>query len=277
MNGKGDSSSEDGGNIKKELVKAGFEIIKKAYDDALQPIAKETGKALGTLGKTINMALSPLRGLVWSWEQIEGYVSEAVERKLKERKVPEERITTPDPDVAVPALEALRYSKLRENYANLLATSMDSAVAKEAHPAFVEILKQLTPDEVRILDFLPNVGRHEPLVDLAYTVSKAKGQFTVVRHVCTLGTDAKFDYFEMVPKYVDNLCRLGLTEIPAMTWLAEEFRYDRIKQLEIVRTAEKKIPEGSTFEFILKMFGLTVLGDSFRAACVTEPRNEKEA
>ncbi|MCG8333899.1 MAG: DUF4393 domain-containing protein, partial [Proteobacteria bacterium] len=138
------SSDED---IKKELVKSGVEIVKTIYGDALQPIAKETGKALGTLGKTINTALSPLRGLVWSWEQIEGFVSKTVEEKLQNRKVPKERITTPDPDVAVPALEALRYSKLRENFALLLATSMDSSVAEAAHPSFVEILKQLTSDE----------------------------------------------------------------------------------------------------------------------------------
>lgn len=274
MSGKEDSSGEDAGGIKKELVKAGVEVVKKAYDDALQPIAKETGKALGTLGKTINMALSPLRGLVWSWEQIEDYVSEAVERKLKERKVPEERITTPDPDVAVPALEALRYSKLRENYANLLATAMDSAVAKEAHPSFVEILKQLTSDEARILEYLPRVGLHEPLADLAYTVSEAKGQFTFMRHVSTLGADAKCDFPEMVPKYIDNLCRLGLTEIPPLLKLAEEFRYDRIKRLAIVKAAEKQIPEGSSFDFVPKVFGLTVLGGAFRAACVAEPRNK---
>ena len=207
---------ESENSTKSELIKAGVEVVKTAYDDALQPVARETGKALGTLGKTINMALSPLRGFVWSWEQIESYVSQTIERKLNERKVPKERIQIPDPDVAVPTLEALRYSKLRENYANLLATSMDSATSKQAHPAFAEILKQLTPDEAKIIEFLPNVGRHEPLADLAYTLSKEKGQFTMARHVGTLAFDAKCEDPDMLPKHIDNLCRLGLTEIPQM-------------------------------------------------------------
>lgn len=260
----------DDGNTNKELIKAGVEVIKKAYDDALQPVAKETGKALGTFGKTINMALAPLRGMVWSWEQIEGYVSEAVERKIKARKIPETQITSPDPDIAVPALEALRYSKLRENYANLLATSMDSNVAKKVHPSFVEILKQLTPDEAKILNSMPAIGGYNPLVDLAYTNPNKKGLFVVARHVCTLGSEAKCDCPEMVPLYLDNLYRLGLIEIPETQSLADKSRYDYIKQLEFVKTTEKTIPEGSKFEFVLKMFGLTVFGVSFCEACITE-------
>jgi Abortive infection alpha len=108
-----------------ELVKGAVEVVKTAYGDAVQPMAHEVGKALGTVGRTVNVALSPLRGLVWGWEQIEQFVKAKVEAKLNERKVPTDRIVTPDPDVAVPALEAMRYSKLRENYAGLIATAMD--------------------------------------------------------------------------------------------------------------------------------------------------------
>lgn len=193
---------------KSELIKAGVEVVKTAYDDALKPIAKEAGKALGTVGKVVNLALSPIRGLVWSWEQIEEYVSEAVERKLKQRGVPKERIKTPDPDVAVPALEAMRYSKLRENFANLLVTSMDVAVADNAHPAFVEILKQLTPDEAKLIGNLPSHRRYEPIVDLAYTLPE-RGQFIIARNVSVLGEDAGCARPELTPRHLDNLCRLG--------------------------------------------------------------------
>jgi hypothetical protein len=267
---KEDSSAEENNSIKNEIVKGSFEVIKMAYDDALQPVAKEAGKALGTIGKTVNIVLAPLRGMVWSWEQIEIYISDVVERKIRARKVPVERIITPDPDVAVPALEAMRYSKLRENYANLLATAMDSATAAEAHPSFVEILKQLTSDEAKILEYLPRVELHEPIASLAYQVSLEKGQFNIMRHVGTLGYDAKCKLPEMLPNYVDNLCRLGLTEIPPLTKLAEDWRYDRIRELAIVKKAMIEIPEGSMFIFIPKILGLTVLGKAFRKACIDE-------
>lgn len=253
-----------------ELIKAGVELVKTAYDDALKPVSKEAGKALGTLGKTVNVALAPLRGLVWSWERIEQYLSEAVERKLAQRQVPAERITTPDPDIAVPAVQALTYSKLRENYANLIATAMDKRTAGDAHPAFVEILKQLTSDEAKILEFLPDVGRYEPLVDLGYSIPE-KGTFTTRRNFGTLASDAGCSNPALLPRFIDNLCRLGLTEIPALMRLSEETRYTRIRSMAEYSEFKSSIPENSTFAEELRMIGLTRLGAAFRNACIRDP------
>lgn len=252
-----------------ELIKAGVELVKTAYDDALKPVSKEAGKALGTLGKTVNVALAPLRGLVWSWERIEQYLSEAVERKLAERKVPADRVTTPDPDIAVPAVQALTYSKLRENYANLIATAMDKQTAGDAHPAFVEILKQLTSDEAKILEFLPDAGRYEPLVDLGYNVP-GKGTFNLIRHLGTLASDAGCSNPTLLPRFVDNLSRLGLTEIPALLRLTEDARYSRIRSMAAYAEFKSSIPGDSTFAEELRMIGLTRLGAAFRKACISD-------
>jgi len=69
-------------------------------------------------------------------------------------KTPPDQIVVPKPNVAGPALEALRYTwheeTLSDLYANLLAaSSMDKSTADGAHPAFVEIIRQLTPDEAK--------------------------------------------------------------------------------------------------------------------------------
>lgn len=53
------------------------------YEDLLQPAAQELGKGLQTLSKTINIALSPISGLVWGYEQIKGYIQPALEKDLK--------------------------------------------------------------------------------------------------------------------------------------------------------------------------------------------------
>ena len=259
------SESED--STKGELIKAGAEVVKTAYDDALQPIARETGKALGTLGRTINVALFPLRGLVWSWEQIESYVSETIERKLNERKVPKERIQTPNPDIAVPALETLRYSKLRENFANLLATSMDTETALDAHPAFVEILKQLTPDEAKLLQYLPPKGKSEPVVNVVFKLPE-KGEFILFRNASTLGQDAKCEFPDLTPKYLDNLCRLGLAEIPDGRWLFDDWRYDKIRKSKTVIDALKSAPHDGKTDLTKKLIGITDLGEGFRKACI---------
>lgn len=253
-----------------ELIKAGVELVKTAYGDALQPVAKEAGKALATLGKTVNVALSPIRGLVWGWERIEEYLTQTVEQKLSDRKVHPDRVTTPDPDIAVPAIEALRYSKLRENYANLVATAMNVDTAMEAHPAFVEVLKQLSLDEILILEYLPAEGRYEPIMDLGFSLPE-KGEFLTHRHVATIGVDAKCKSLHALPQLIDNLCRLGLTEIPPLRRLADDGRYDRIRALETFIQVKASVPQGGQFTEGLAMLGLTPLGASFREACVNKP------
>ena len=50
----------------KLMADAASEILEKTdiYKDALQPVAKEVGKSLQTLGGVVNLALEPLRGMV---------------------------------------------------------------------------------------------------------------------------------------------------------------------------------------------------------------------
>ncbi|WP_243612109.1 DUF4393 domain-containing protein [Shimia aestuarii] len=128
------------------------------YDDALKPIATETGKALGTVGKVVNVALAPVRGLVWSAEFVEKWVEQSVSQKLE--GVPEEEIRTPDLAIAGPTIEALKFygqnPELSEMFANLLASSMQTAKAKITHPSFVEKVKAMSSLDAQVFAYLAN-------------------------------------------------------------------------------------------------------------------------
>jgi len=123
-----------------DAVKGVVEAV-PIYQDVVQPAAKEIGQALQTVAKTVHIALAPFSALVWGYDKIKDFVTSRVTEKLRE--TPTERIQTPSPHVAGPALEALRYTgheeNLRELFANLLATALDSATSKEAHPSIWEI------------------------------------------------------------------------------------------------------------------------------------------
>ena len=126
------------------------------YQDLVQPAAKELGTALQTVAKTVHIALAPVSALVWGYDQIRDWVQKAVTEKLKD--VPPEEITPPRVAVAAPTIEALRFAAdepiLRELYANLLATSMTSMKRSKAHPAFVDIIKQLEVIDVHVLNYI---------------------------------------------------------------------------------------------------------------------------
>ncbi len=244
------------------------------YNDAIQPAAKEIGKSLATVTKTINIALAPISALVWGYEKISEFVQNRVAEKLKD--VPEQNIVTPDPAVVGPALEALRYTgndeTLRELYANLIANSMDRDTVKKAHPGFVEIIKNMTADEGLILKvFHPNV--YKPIMDIKLKFKKGKGEHNLVSNYSNIGLEAACKHEDLTPQYIDNLCRLGLLHMPAGRHLVGENAYDvLIKTEEYEKFKAQHETEHTTTHEIKKYIELTDLGILFRQACVIDKK-----
>lgn len=274
------ADKENGGKVK-NTVEA-IEKLAKAvpvYQDLMQPAAKELSKGLETVAKTINIALAPVSALVWGYDQIKDFISTRVAEKLK--SVPPDRIKPPKPHVAGPALEALRYTghqqDLRELYANLLATSLDSDTADKAHPAFVDIIKNMAPDEARMMRAFAS-HRDFPLVDVHWH-DKGKAEYQVlVRNFSFICKYAGCEHKNLSANYIDNLCRLGLTHIPEGTHLSEEDMYEQLEnspKLELLIKQKKENPE-IEIEYKRKLVTLTTLGMQFCRACVIDKETQTE-
>jgi Abortive infection alpha len=196
-----------------EAIKGVVEAV-PIYQDAVQPAAKEVGTALQTVAKTLHILLAPVSGLVWGYEKIKDHVSTKVSKKLE--SVPPERLKSPEPNVAGPALEALRYTgyqeSLRDLYTNLLATSIDSATAHEAHPAFVEIIKQMSPDEALIMRSLA-ASPFKPMLDVRREEKASQTGNWVLKNFSLLPKEAGVKCPDLGPSYMINLQRLGLVEL----------------------------------------------------------------
>ncbi|HSE15616.1 MAG TPA: DUF4393 domain-containing protein [Pyrinomonadaceae bacterium] len=197
-----------------DAVKGIVEAV-PVYQDAIQPAAREIGVALATLTKTIHVALAPISAVVWGYDRIKEYLHQALIEKLK--NIPENQIVTPPLLIAGPVVESLRYTAteptLREMYAKLLAYSMDARTSHEAHPAFVEIIRQLSPDEAHIVNFLRlNAPHHYISGSIAFTSKRSTTSFST-KHYSDLSSDSGVTSDELVPSYIDNLTRLGLVEI----------------------------------------------------------------
>lgn len=122
-----------------------IETVPDLYTDALQPTTQESGKTLSLIPRTINAALVPLRQWIAEREYNLAETEKLLAQKLEH--VGEDKIVTPEPYVAVPAIQAISYCKnsneLRDLYANLLAKAMNSDTKDLVHPSFVEIIKQI--------------------------------------------------------------------------------------------------------------------------------------
>lgn len=266
-------SEESGGDNKvKETIDAVTGLVKAVpvYEDMVQPVAKQLGKTLETVGKAINIALFPVSGLVWGFENIQVFLSTKLADRLKD--VPPEDIITPKPNVAGPAIEALRFTgheeSLSDMYANLLAAAMDKSTAAGAHPAFVEIIKQLTPDEARVLSLFSEKSTF-PIITLQKQRTEDRGAVNELVNFSHLSKHCPLDSPSLVPIYLDNFCRLGLLSIPGGQYLIAKDAYDALESdPEILR--RKKIIEsepGYLAKIVQQAVRTTEFGRQFLNVC----------
>ena len=216
-----------------------------------------------------------MSALVWGYDQIKDFVSTKVAERLK--NVPPENIVTPKPNVAGPALESLRYTgheeALSDMYANLIAASMDKSTAEGAHPAFVEIIKQLTPDEAKIVALFLQVIAF-PIITVRGNVkipTEGKtGGFDLLVNYSHIGEIAGCEYENLTPTYLDNLCRLGLAEMPSMFQYTGPGIYEPLEKSHTVEKLRAEIDQNSEMISAVERKGLriTELGKQFAGICV---------
>lgn len=163
------------------------------------------------LGAMAMMAMAPLRNLPEVATRVPGTLRDLGERMTA---IPGARRRAPAISFAAQALAgSVRYgSTLRERYLNLLAASMDSNKAARVHPAFLEVLRQLTADEARIISQFQHDGPY-PIVTVGARYKFGERLSTELRNFTLLGTQAGCEYPERASLYIDNLCRLGLVEL----------------------------------------------------------------
>ncbi|WP_216325189.1 DUF4393 domain-containing protein [Deinococcus aestuarii] len=122
------------------------------YEDGLKPSVSNLGETIGFVFKAISYYprfWGKVLDIKW-----EDKVAQ-FEKEYKERfdKIKEEDKTLPSPKMLGPIVQSLEYSvfedELRKMFANLLASSCD--VNSKAHPAFVEIIRQLDAEEARLI------------------------------------------------------------------------------------------------------------------------------
>lgn len=242
------------------------------YEDMLQPATQELSKGVLTIAKTINMALFPLAGLVWSYEKIKDKLLKSLEKKLKD--VPEENIITPDASIAVPTIEALRYTgqneELREMFSTLLATAMNSSSARFAHPAFVEIIKQINHDEAKIIKYLTS-GNATAIVRVRmFDPDSTEERFAEpIANFSTLPFVANCTFPELGPSYLENLERLGLANISYDVYSILPDAYVHIENHPIIQHWKDAAPSyNKRFEIQRGAFTLTSFGKKFIKSCV---------
>lgn len=236
------------------------------YQDTLQPAAKQVGYSLETVAKAVNIALAPIKAIVWGYEQIEEFVTRRVSEKL--RNVPQGNITTPSPQIAGPAIEALRFAghdeNLRELYANLIANAMDKGTVNKAHPGYVDIIKNITSDEAILLQAFVSASKY-PVVDVHGKDKGSNGYLIFCSNHTHFGKMFPLISSDLIPAYLDNLSRLGIVEMPKGISMSDDNIYKSLEEDEELKIIRHSIENEHhrVVEFERKVVTLTSFGENF--------------
>lgn len=208
------------------------DILNKTYDDIIHPAARNVGQALDTLTSTLNIFLAPVSWAVYGFKHIDTAVKAKLTEKLSDSPI--ENLSEPESNIVIPAYEALRYSldkeSLKEMYINLIASSMLNDKKDKAHPAFVEVIKQLSPFDATFLKSIhPELKLQIPKIKIRLQISETNPSgIDVYRSVLS---PKYFTDLSLIDKYLfslDNLERLKIITIKDSYSLGDETLYDDI-------------------------------------------------
>ncbi len=202
-------------------------VLEKAYDDLAHPSAKSLGNTLSLVPRTIGVWLGKWEKWVINGEESICLTAQAVQEKAK--NIPEEKLTEPEPYVAIPAVQQLSYcydsEELRELYANLLVSSMNVDTKHYVYPSFVDIIKQLSPMDAKVIEAMKQEQSPIPVVTVRLNFKESKSFHELL-------IDYSIDLFQLfgdtsiLSASLQNLDRLGIIKIRYDQVVKPDERYD---------------------------------------------------
>jgi len=125
-------------------------VLEDAYSDTVSGALKEAGKIGVDFVKTIRLMLFPVQYAAALQDRLARHISKSIGRVSEDNRI------EPIESITLQIVDRLKFqedgSPITELYLNLLARAMDKERVGEAHPAFVQIISQLAPDEALLIE-----------------------------------------------------------------------------------------------------------------------------
>lgn len=201
-----------------ELAKEAMKLpalLPEIYGDLLKPGVKQVGLALETVFGLCNTVFLPLaigneRARIVLKRNLEKY-------RAQIEHLPEEKVASVPPEIGIPIAEKLSYvtdEELSDMYVNLLAKASCVDTARFAHPAFVHIINNLSPDEALLLKEVDRRG-HDPIPFLsARWIRKEPREYIEFAPMLSkLEVVVPLAFPQNLLAYFSNLAGLGIVRI----------------------------------------------------------------
>lgn len=254
-----------------QLAEGGGKLLSAVpniYDDLAKPAVQQAGKILSFPLEVINALLVRPRSWIANANYKLQETNVLIAKKLE--NISADKIKAPEDYIAVPTLQALSYSmesqELREMYANLLAKAMYSETADDVMPAYVEIIKQLSPTDIRCFEeIFNNKGKISYKNTFVKNVLTGNG-YSVLPYI------SEFDFTDLntINCSIDNLFRLGLLSdvtLPPNWEFNNNIDSNAYGIKHIKNITENLLKENEIIEYEYKTLCSSTLGALFHAVC----------
>lgn len=246
-------------------------IKEKVYDDLAHPGMNWAGKIIGAVGHACYASMGlPLE----KWAERKERQVEELNRQIESgiSRIPENRRIEPSYGTVQAIFEGLEScldeELLQVGFVSLLCSAMDSNVATPLLKCHANILKQLCPDEAKILKAL-YVKRVQAFIDVRSCLKGTTEGVTVYQYVTDINDLSKCESPDDIPSYLVHLETLGLLQIDSLKSLVDKRRYDLLE--EKVKDVRRIIKDyGRSYDISRGMIYLTPLGKDFAKSCGLE-------
>lgn len=235
-------------DVTKVVVGAVVEASKDSPE--MKQAGKNLGSALVTVTELLNTVLLPIAMANFGAKKFQNYIETRfpVELEDKLRILKSEQLTLPNMSVAGPALDALVYAheddELRKMYVGLIASSMDSESAKIVHPAFTEILKQISPEEITNLRMILLGDQSQSICRLDIQIEDTQSYSTIANYVLDFGAEINIKLNSQEFEYqIENWIRLGLISVDFTRMASGEGVYDWTYEHPLVLEAQREFSQ----------------------------------
>ncbi|MBE6105260.1 DUF4393 domain-containing protein [Anaerovibrio lipolyticus] len=191
-----------------------------------------------------------------------------LEDKIKQ--IPDGKRLEPNVHVVCTALENMKYCveepELRQLFSSLIANSINKDRVSEVHPSYGEIIKQLTPFDAIVFDWL-NQKQRIPVLKIKIDLKKSMN--FMLGHYIYL--ESNFENKDKLLITLDNLSRLKLIDLDFEKQYADKNVYDSIINnndfKNDVEKTKKQIKEEHSISYDYGLVEITSFGKHFYKAC----------
>lgn len=251
--------------VEKTIANQSAGALGEAYKDLAKPSLEPIGQIISYPFRALRIAFGPVEKWLSHQEASLKMAADAVAVKTKD--IPEDKIVPLEPYIAVPAVMQLSYcensDELRDLYANLLASSMNVDKKWQVHPAYVDIIKQLNPDEAKYLKSMPSVAiKICPLIDVDFTIGNGLGDHPIITNFTDYHLNV-LEHPQNICAYIDNFLRLNIIEIPFGQALNDPEKYKALENHPMIQHPVDGDQSQIRYRYRHKLFKLTNFGVNF--------------